>query len=103
LNMFGHNFKQNFDTPFGIYAYPIKNITSDYNTDLKYAYVFKNKKNGKWIQDISKMERSECSRCYDIIRKELFDDNFEYQKQFSQHSSHSSGISSSLSYLFLQS
>jgi len=75
INQIGLNMSQDYGNPFGIYAYPINNIKGTFKTSAPYAYIIKNKRIDKWIQNISDMSIGNYMWCMKQLENEFFDHN----------------------------
>lgn len=77
INQVGINVGQDYNNPFGIYAYPVfGKIKSLYRTNTAdVAYFLKNKKIGRYIDKIDEMSSSEYDRCIDILTTSFSSDN----------------------------
>ena len=75
ISQVGINTQQDYGNPFGIYAYPINNITGTFKTDAQYAYFLKNKKVNRYIDHIDDMGVEESQRCLEIIKNKFFRDS----------------------------
>lgn len=76
INQIGLNMKQNYDNPFGIYAYPIEH-QSKFKASAPYAYIIKSRNKPRWIWNIADMSVPEFKRCRQIIKDEIFNGNEE--------------------------
>ena len=77
INTVGLNMKQDYGNPFGIYAYPLNKI-SIFRSDAKGCYILRNKKNERYIENISEMSQIEYMRCLDILKDKYFTNENEF-------------------------